>query len=250
MICQNLFTITGFACQPIDELGTLARISTPFSFADGAPVPVYVQTYDNDVHRFFDDGQTLLHFIGRGMTIDSGTHLRFLSSIAQRHGASLSKDGVLELLATGSQPSDAFAKYLSCLVSVAAWEQEHQGLDADGAAFATLMVHALMEQYPGQLPVMKPTYLGSSGKRHELDVKINGTGYIAVKPNQQSAAPALYKLVDITNRQSNNDEPLAVVVDDRIDKEGAKNTMQVFRGIASKVVSFSKIAPANAPPVH
>ena len=42
MICQNLLNLTGFACQPLNEQGTLARINTPFCFADGDPVPVYL----------------------------------------------------------------------------------------------------------------------------------------------------------------------------------------------------------------
>ncbi len=37
MICSNLLKLTGFACHPIDEQGSLAQIVTPFSFADGDP---------------------------------------------------------------------------------------------------------------------------------------------------------------------------------------------------------------------
>lgn len=250
MICKDLLQMTGFACQPINEQGDFARISTPFCFADGDPVPVYVQSFSNDVYRFFDDGQTLLHFIGRGMKFPSGHQLRFLSGIAQKHGAVLNENGVLELFSKGSSPADAFAKYVSCLVTVTQWEDEHQGADSDGAAFATEVVHALLSLYPQREPTLKPTYLGSSGKRHELDVKLGNTGYLAVKPNQKSAAPALYKLVDITNRQSNSDEELVVVIDDRFDKSAAKNTQQVFRSIASNVINFSKIASAEPAAMH
>lgn len=250
MICKDLLTMTGFSCQPINAQGSLARINTPFCFADGDPVPVYVQTFANNVHRFFDDGQTLLHFIGRGMKLNNGHKLRFMSVIAQKHGAVLNEKGVLELVSSKESTAETFAKYISCLVSITQWEEEHEGLDADGSAFATEVAQAMLEKYPNKEYILKPTYLGSSGKKHELDFKLGGVGYLAVKPSQKSAAPALYKLVDITNRQSNADETLTVVIDDRHDKLAAKNTQQVFRSIASSVINFSKIAPEAAPSSH
>lgn len=250
MICQNLLNLTGFACQPINEQGTLARISTPFCFADGDPVPVYIQSFEGDVHRFFDDGQTILHFMGRGMKFDSGHQFRFLSNLAQKHGAFLNSNGVIEILSKDATPADAFARYISCLVSIIHWEEEHQGIDADGSAFATMVAHALMEMHPGLELQARPSYLGSSGKKHELDFKLDGTGYVAVKPSQQSAAPALYKLVDITNRQSNAAENLIVVIDDRFDKPAAKSTQQIFRGIATEVISYSKLAPGSVASLH
>lgn len=81
-----------------------------------------------------------------------------------------------------------------------------------------------------------------------MDFKFEDKGYLAIKPNQQSAAPALYKLVDITNRQINSEEQLVVVIDDRYDKNAAKNMKQVFRSVASEVIGFSKIAPTSPPP--
>lgn len=252
MICKDLLNMTGFACQPISEQGDLARISTPFCFADGDPVPVYVQTFANNVHRFFDDGQTLLHFIGRGMQLNNGHKLRFVSKIAQKHGAAMNDNGVLELFSKGASSADAFAQYITCMIAISQWEQEHQGLDANGAAFADEVAHALLSLYPESAKTFmpKPVYLGSSGKRHELDFSFDGKGYIAVRPNQQSAAPALYKLVDITNRQTNEDVQLVVVIDDRHDKIAAKNTKQVFRSIASDVISFSKIEPLSQAVIH
>lgn len=253
MICNNLLHMTGFACQPISEQGNLARISTPFCFADGDPVPVYVQSFANNVHRFFDDGQTLLHFIGRGMKFTNGHKLRFLANIAQKHGAAMNDNGVLELFSKGDAPAESFAQYITCLIAIAHWEQEHQGHDANGAAFAQEVAHALLSLHPQSAHrfAAKPTYLGSSGKRHELDFKFEDKGYLAVKPNQQSAAPALYKLVDITNRQTNAEEQLVVVIDDRFDKTAAKNMKQVFRSIASDVIGFSKIAtPTPSAALH
>ena len=252
MICKDLLTMTGFACQPISEQGDLARISTPFCFADGDPVPVYVQSFANNVHRFFDDGQTLLHFIGRGMQFDNGHKLRFLSNIAQKHGASMNEKGVLELLSKGSSTADAFAQYITCMVAISQWEHENQGIDSNEAAFADEVAHALLSLHPSSANTFmsKPMYLGSSGKRHELDFSLDGKGYMAVKPSPQSAAPALYKLVDITNRQINEGSQLIVVIDDRHDKRAAKNTAQVFRSIADDVISFSKIAPLDPLAMH
>ena len=78
-------------------------------------------------------------------------------------------------------------------------------------------------------------------QQHEVDLKVGDTGYLAVKPSQQSAGPALYELVDITNRQANDALNLVVVIDDRFDRAAAKSTQQVFRGVASNVVSYSRL---------
>lgn len=243
MICKDLLNLTGFACQPISKQGDLARISTPFCFADGDPVPVYVQSFSNNIYRFFDDGHTLLHFLGRGMEIKSGHKLRFLVNIAQKHGAALNESGVLELFSKNNNAADAFAKYITCLVSISQWEEEHQDLNANGAVFAEEVAHTLLSQHPewSHTFVQKPNYLGSSGKRHELDFSLGGKGFLAVKPTQQSAAPALYKLVDITNRQSNEELEFVVVIDDRNDKKAAKSTTQVFRSIANDVINYSHL---------
>lgn len=252
MICKDLLNLTGFACQPISTQGDLARISTPFCFADGDPVPVYVQSFSNNIYRFFDDGQTLLHFLGRGLEITNGHKLRFLVNIAQKHGAVVNGNGVLELFSKSNNAADAFAKYITCLVSVSQWEEEHQLLDVNSSAFADEVAHTLLSLHPEWAHAFKhkPTYLGSSGKKHELDFSLGGKGYLAVKPNQQSAAPALYKLVDITNRQTNEDMQFVVVIDDRHDKSAAKNTTQVFRSVANDVINYSRIdttAPRHKP---
>lgn len=249
MICTNLHAVIGFECYPLDAEGQFAQITTPFTFADGDALPIYVQSFENDVHRFFDDGQTILHLLGRGMKFKNGSQLRFLTSLAERHGAALNKNGVLEVFSSSGKPQIAFSKFLSCLVDVTQWEREHEGLNADSAAFAAEVAHALLEKMPTGHLEKSPPYLGSSGKRYELDFKFNGVGYLAIRPNQQSAAPALFKLVDITNRTSNDNEEFCVVIDDREDHEAAKNTAQVFRSTAT-VVNFSRIESPLQTPSH
>lgn len=250
MICNYLHNLTGFVCHPIDEQGTLAQIHTPFRFADGDPLPVYVQSFQKNVVRFFDDGQIILHFLGRGMDLSSGNKIRFLKNIAQKFGADISKEGILEITSQESNPSDAFAKYIACLHSVASWESEHQNINANGAAFVEEVIYTLQNLYPAQTIDTKPKFLGSSGKRHEIDFSIGNMGYFAIKPSQQSAAPALYKLIDITNRLDNESKNFTVIIDDRFDKSAAKNTKQVFRSVADDVIDFSKINSVSVQDIH
>lgn len=250
MICNYLHNLTGFVCHPIDEQGTLAQIQTPFHFADGDPLPVYVQSFQNNVVRFFDDGQVILHFMGRGMDLSSGQRIRFLKNIASKFGADINKDGVLEISSKENNPSDAFAKYIACLHSVASWESEHQNNNATSAAFVEEVIFTLQSIYPHQTIKPKKKYIGSSGKTHEVDFSIDDVGYFAIKPTQQSAAPALYKLVDISNRIDNESKKFTVIIDDRFDKSSAKNTRQVFRSIADDVIDFSKINRISISPMH
>ena len=127
-------------------------------------------------------------------------------------------------------------------MAVTEWEKEHEDINAnaENAAFIAEVSYALLEKNPSGIFEKEPAYLGSSGKKHTLDFKFNGIGYIAIKPSQKSAAPAIYKLVDITNRNTNIDEEIIVVIDDRFDKSAAKNIGQVFRSL-SEVVNFSRI---------
>ena len=43
MICTNIFNLTGIRCHPLNDDGSIAMISTPFTFEDGDPIPVYIE---------------------------------------------------------------------------------------------------------------------------------------------------------------------------------------------------------------
>lgn len=239
MICSNLHHLTGFECRPIGDGGELAYIVTPFKFNDGDRLPVYVEKSAAGF-RFFDDGQTLLHFMGRGMKFNSGHQLKFLSNIAQHHGVTLNEDGILEVFAANEEPNKAFARYISCMLQLVEWEREHEDLDANASAFSTEVAEALRAWQPLQAITSTRDYIGASGKTHSVDFQFGNRGVLAVAPKPQKTAHVLYKLVDIRSKTSNSADEFLVVIDDRQQPDKARNEAEVFRTVAN-VMTFTKL---------
>ena len=77
MICHQFSSLLGFECHPLSEDGSVAAISSPFTFEDGDSLPLFVESVNGQV-RFFDDGATLMHFIGRGVRIENKRNATFL----------------------------------------------------------------------------------------------------------------------------------------------------------------------------
>lgn len=244
MICTNLHQVIGFECHPLDGSGALAYIATPFTFSDGDSIPVYVEKLSVG-YRFFDDGQTLLHFMGRGMKFQTGHQLKFLSAIASQFDATLNEDGIIEVYAKEEQPQAGFASYVACMLQVRAWEVEHEGVDADASAFAIEVAEALKAWQPGVELASAREYIGASGKTYAVDYQFGEKGVLAITPQHQKAASALYKLVDITNRSSNAHEEFLVVIDDRKHPDKANNEAEVFRSVAN-VITYTKLAVAKS----
>lgn len=231
MICDHLTTLLGFECHPLDTSGEVALVSTPFQFADGDAVPVFVQTTNGQV-RFFDDGQTAMHFVGRGLRLDDRRQARFLSAAAEAHGLVFGDDGEIEAWAPVSQAQHAFARYLGTMLELCRWEKDQEGVSSHLSMLVDEVAAALRAWKPKASLEPGATYTGISGKPHKLDFLFDGAGVAVANPHPNSASAVLRRLVDIRGAHANATLQLIVVIDDRADPEGAKREASILQSVA------------------
>jgi hypothetical protein len=122
MINPNISELLGFAYETIEDDGSLAVIGTPFVFEDGDPIVAYVEETDGRI-RFFDDGELVWHFMGRGVPLDEPGESKFIADLAAPYGVSLNEEHELEIWANAGQESAAFAQYMSAMLEMVRWER-------------------------------------------------------------------------------------------------------------------------------
>jgi hypothetical protein len=219
--------------MPLNEAGDIAFISTPFQFDDGEPVPAFAEAAGGRL-RFFDDGATMMHFLGRGLSLDDKRRLRFLTKAAELHGAVLNEAGEIEVWAHPDNASEAFAKYVSTLLSVTAWEHEQRDVTIDTALLVDEVAMALRAWRPdAPLDHEPPPLIGISGQEHRVDLWFGGEGVVATSPHPNAVGASLRKLVDIRSSPSNEGLKFLVVIDDRADPGGAAREARVLQAVAT-----------------
>lgn len=234
MICQHLPSLLGLACHPLDDAGTVALIETPFRFADGAPMRVFVEHIGGRL-RFFDDGTTFLHFRGRGLKLDTGVHTRFLGSAATLHGGAFNNDGEIEVWAQGEDAPGAFAKYIGVMFSLLQWEKEHTTVSHDAEQFVEEVAMCLIAWKGAEHVLRKPAITGLTGRTYDFDFDVDGTMVLAISAHQNSASSALHKLVDVRALPAHNQLKSLIVIDDRKDPEAAKAETMVLGAVSSVI---------------
>jgi hypothetical protein len=124
MINSNISELLGFEFVALEEDLSIAAIETPFLFADGDPVPVYVEQFDGGV-RFFDDGGVIWHFMGLGVPLDEEGDADFIRKLIEPCGAMLNELGEIEVSGPPAQAPAIFARYLSAILEMLRWEREY-----------------------------------------------------------------------------------------------------------------------------
>jgi hypothetical protein len=228
MICNELTKLLGISCQQLTE--HVALVDTSFAFNDGESIPLFIEKIGPQV-RLFDDGGTLLHFLGRGLTLD-GKKVKFIKSIAEPNGVTLSPEGVLELWSQEGNVPTAFAKYISTIVGIIDWEGRHLGISTDISILIDEIGICLRAWKPDVNLVAEPEYFGISGQKFKLDYFFDDFAVIGVTPHHSSVGGALRKLIDIKSKPENSDLKILAVMDDRYDSENAKKESLVIEAIA------------------
>lgn len=244
MICQQLNTLLGFDCSPLSASGEVVYVSTPFKFDDGDALPVFVEHVAGQV-RFFDDGQSLMHFIGRGVRIENKTNATFLSNAAAKHGASFTDQGEIEVWAPLDQAHVAFGRYINTLLALTAWEADQRGANTDMTLFVEEVAMALRAWKPHATIELDFPIRGISGRTYKVDFMVNGSPFVITGSHPNSVGSVLHKLVDIRGLIENAEAKFTVVIDDRADPEGAKRESLIVQSVGT-VLPFSSLE-ASAP---
>lgn len=231
MNCTDIAATLGFDCVPLDDAGTVAMFATPFKFADGDPMPVFVQERGGTV-RFFDDGDVFMHFTGRGVRMDTRKQAAFITKAAQRHGASFSTDWVLEAVVTNNSTADAFQRYMRSLLAIGAWELENEGVSTDTTLVIEEAIMALRERDKDAEIVPEPVFRGISGKKRTLAFSYNGTGVAVTTTHHASVSAALMSMMDIRQLPENSVRDFMFIIEDAEDTARAKADALIMQAVA------------------
>lgn len=134
MICHRISEILGLTCHPLTDDGLVAMIDSPFKYPDGDDVPIFIEKFGPQI-RFFDDGGALLHLLGRGMLLDDRRKTKFIKRLAEPFQVKFNNAGELEIWATEAEAPEAFANYISAMLSLAKWEGDQEGVATDLRSF-------------------------------------------------------------------------------------------------------------------
>lgn len=232
MICSNISTLLGIKCHPLNDDGSVAMLETPFQFEDGDSVPVFLERQGSKV-RFFDDGNVILHFRGRGVSIENNRQTRFIRNLAEPNGVRLSDTGELEIWASAEEASAAFAKFMATLTQLTSWERDQIGLSTDTSLLIIEVAQCLRAWKPHVPLIERPKYIGVSGQEYHLDFDFDGEGVIAISPHHIAVNAAIKKLLDIKSRPEHSDLKVMAVLDDRYDSKTAKREGLIIDALAS-----------------
>ena len=242
MICQQLNTLLGFDCSPLSEGGEIVHISTPFKFDDGDAVPVFAEHASGQI-RFFDDGQTLMHFIGRGIKLENKKNSMFLASAASKNGTEFTDQGEIEVWASIEHAHVAFGKYINTMLALSSWEADQRGVNTDMTLFVEEVAMALRAWKPQASISLNSTITGISGRDYKVDFVVDGIPYVVTGAHPNAVGSVLHKLVDIRGLVENAGTEFTVVIDDRNDPGGAKREALIVQSLG-KVLPFTALEMA------
>ena len=242
MICSTLNEMLGISCYPLNDEGSVALITTPLQFCDRDPVPVFVESAGNML-RFFDDGAVVLHFLGRGLTFESPSRMRFIRSAVESSGLEFNERGEIQLWAKQEEAAQAFGCYLSAMVGLIRWEEDNQGVNADTALLVDEVALALRAWRPQARIAASPEFVGISGQSYRFDFDVDGDAVLAVSLHHNAVNAALRKLLDVKSAPGNADLKVIAVLDDRTNPEQARRERLVIDALAN-VMFLSRLQDA------
>ncbi|WP_345797146.1 DUF1828 domain-containing protein [Castellaniella sp. MT123] len=231
MTCQHLPDLLGYACHSLNENGSLALIETAFTFNDGEGLPVFIERSGQQI-RFFDDNETVFHFLGRGLGDDEGKmNTRFIRNAIEPFGLTLNDQNVIEIWANEGDSKAAFAKYISGLLAVAQRERESEGTSPDISLFVEDVAMHLIAWKGRDRVTTAPHFTGMSKTEYALDFMMEGEAVIAINPHPISVGSALKKMVDIAGAQPNI--KFRVIIEDRNDPKAAETEGIILTSMAT-----------------
>lgn len=243
MNCDRFGDLIGMRCNPA---GDAVEVITPFTFADGNGIELFAQERGSQVH-FFDDGFTLLHLQSAGVQIGNNKNRwKPLRTIAQRYEVTLSDDGVFETLCSSEHASVGFARMVSTLLGVAAWERENAGVSLDNSYLVEEVGFYLRAWKPSRDLQRKPIVRGFSGRTLTFDYELDGHLIDAVQPHGRTTGAELRKLVDFNSSPVRLQREPLVIVDDRANPDAAKQELDILGRVATSWALTALIAASGA----
>lgn len=232
MICSSISEMIGFMCHPLTDDGSVAMIDTPFAFPDGDEIPVFVEKISGQV-RFFDDGGTIMHLLGRGVSLDDQRKTRFIKNLAEPNGVSLTEMGELEIWAKSEDAPIAFAKYMSTMLALSSWELDQNGASTDASLFLDEVAMCLRAWKSFGALSDGEELKGISGHVYKMDFQFDGGAVLAIGTHPATVSSAAKKLLDIRAATQNEELKILLIIDDRRDADAAKSEGLILESVSN-----------------
>lgn len=235
MNCEHFSEMIGMRCEPVPghDGSAVVNIVTPFTFADGDGLEIFAKVSGSHI-QFFDDGLTMLHMSSVGLRLNDKRQWRALQQLAKTHDVTMTDHGTFETWAPLDQQADAFARFTSTLLGVAAWEREHRGLPPSAQWLLDEVALHLRAWKPESEVIAEPeAIVGLSGNAYRFDFAIDGELVDAITAHSTATGAELRKLVDIRSNPLHRQQAVRVIVDDRANAAAAKLEMPILGRFAT-----------------
>lgn len=241
MNCDQFSEIIGMRCN---QLGSATEVISPFTFADGNGIELFAQERGEQVH-YFDDGFTLTHIHNVGIQLgDNRKRWSPLKNISEAYGVYLSDNGVFETMCPKKDASQGFARIMSALIRVAAWEREQIGVNQDATFLIEEVSLYLRAWKPTSNIIESPSVTGFSGRSLTFDFEFDGQYIDAIHPHFASTGAELRKIIDYNSISNQRGMEVFVIVDDRVNKVRAKQEIGII-GRVAKTWPLSSLISAS-----
>lgn len=239
MLCQSLYEEIGLDCQLIERGESAAiRVMTPVDFSDGAPFYFYMQELSNGYSIITDDCDSIFHFQALGLINCERKSWRGITTLAERHGFTLSESGELAVTFETKNRSLYLSKALEIGYALKVWEQDRLGKDLIDLFFVDEVEMALRSWKPDIEIIKKPSVAGYSKRTYDFDLGFDDLLIDAIKPNARSTGTKLRKILDVQKGASGAE--MLFIVDDRDNADRARMERDLIGGIA-KAMLFSHL---------
>lgn len=238
MICEQLQSLAGIECMPLDEAGSVACIFLPLTFSDGDGMHVFVERVGNLI-KFTDGGDVYHHFAGLGMDLSDGRKTAFLKNLASAYDVTLSDDMALECIVSQDKSQKGFADMLATFVSIRDWDAKNDDFQDDEQIFAAEVEMLLRSIHIDSEFGPSVTIKGLTKHEYRIDFTIDGQMVVPVKRHSQSINAALKKILDIMALPSAPQKPL-IVFDDRSATDSQKEAASLLQTVG-ELIMFKRL---------
>lgn len=201
--------------MPLNPDGSVACLFLPIRYDDGDGMHIYVEQLSSNLVRFYDGGDVVSHFAGRGLNMADARKAKFIKNAADPSGVKLNDDGELEIYTKPEDASQGFASFLHTLTRIRDWESANFAHDLDEVAFLDEVEHLLRKAYPKADVGPSRSFTGITGQEHALSFSVGDEVALAVQSHHASISAALRKMLDIKANPSNASVKTFVILDDR-----------------------------------
>ena len=232
MNCDTFQQLTAWPCRQVKGARgeDVTVLAPPVSFWDGSVVPVYIIDRGEQV-EITDDGGVIDHLDISGFAVGADKRRRRgLENAVAKWNVGLTDE--MQLWCKPADLAFGLQKYLAALFAVAHWEAENAGKALDNRLLIAEAEIYLRALHPTSLYAHDVSLVGISSRPLVFPLKRDDTYYDAVGWHPSSSASMVKKLFDVRSVRENQNIPITVIVEDRVDVDRAKSDIQIFTRLA------------------